>query len=832
MKNLYGTSMLVAAVLSAGVTGFAMAQDECSTAATAVVGPNAFSTANATTSPEAVSDATCADTYLSWGTANKDIWFQFTAPSNGNLNLDTCFAGSFDTSVVVYTGSCGSLTQVACNGDGTGLAGCQAFYSNVPQIAAVGGTTYYIRIGGYTPASGVSESGAGQLNLAFQAISDGCVGATGGCGEVHASGGCDDAVCCSAVCDFDPSCCTDTWSQPCVDAAVEFCGIFVYNCTGANPAVANDCATAATVLTGDTFRDININGCNTDGPNHSGDTCNSGNDVFLNDVWFRFQAVANGTFRVQTCGVNGGPVTTFDSKLAIYAMGTNPAAFDYDTLNTALIACNDDGDTACAAPGGIFPSDISTPVVSGNWYLVRAATYDLPGTARVTFDMPEPCQLPAQTTNESEACGADTNGGCNAGGQVEQLGLNQKVKGSFFITDDGAGGLTRDTDFYQITVPTDKQVTVSVFSASFVDVLILSGDIAAADCAGVSVVATGAGTCPTSTSICLSSGLYYVFVGADFDAGVLPCGGVLSEYLLQVDAVDASCPILVDQTCSNAGPDTTTTSVPQTPTGNFVQGCATGCGNGTGGSTDMMFAASFSGANLVKELNCVNFGVAALRSLTPAGAACGYYLPDVNIPGKLVIYRDLDGGAPRNPIVTAGDGNDLERIDSKDILIPGGVYMGNVEFDPPLCLENETTVVIVFETYNLFNGTNPTGVPVGAGYRTGIGVAVPAAGQTFPAPNVWGRYTLCTGAAQNVFAQFGINASGVTTYQWPIQMNGVAAGCGTNCPADLDGDGSVTAADLSSLLGSWGTPGGDIDGDGSTGAADLALLLGSWGLCQ
>ncbi len=51
------------------------------------------------------------------------------------------------------------------------------------------------------------------------------------------------------------------------------------------------------------------------------------------------------------------------------------------------------------------------------------------------------------------------------------------------------------------------------------------------------------------------------------------------------------------------------------------------------------------------------------------------------------------------------------------------------------------------------------------------------------------------------------------------------------CPADLDLDGTVSAADLSALLGSWGTPDADIDGDGTTNAADLSALLGTWGVC-
>lgn len=56
--------------------------------------------------------------------------------------------------------------------------------------------------------------------------------------------------------------------------------------------------------------------------------------------------------------------------------------------------------------------------------------------------------------------------------------------------------------------------------------------------------------------------------------------------------------------------------------------------------------------------------------------------------------------------------------------------------------------------------------------------------------------------------------------------------CGVPCPADLDGSGVVGAADLSVLLGAWGTSGAaDLNGDGVVGAADLSVLLGAWGPC-
>ncbi len=54
------------------------------------------------------------------------------------------------------------------------------------------------------------------------------------------------------------------------------------------------------------------------------------------------------------------------------------------------------------------------------------------------------------------------------------------------------------------------------------------------------------------------------------------------------------------------------------------------------------------------------------------------------------------------------------------------------------------------------------------------------------------------------------------------------------CEEDLNGDGTVGAADLLSLLVQWGTdPGGppDFDGDGTVGTSDLLQLLAAWGPC-
>lgn len=55
-----------------------------------------------------------------------------------------------------------------------------------------------------------------------------------------------------------------------------------------------------------------------------------------------------------------------------------------------------------------------------------------------------------------------------------------------------------------------------------------------------------------------------------------------------------------------------------------------------------------------------------------------------------------------------------------------------------------------------------------------------------------------------------------------------------NCPADLNGDGTVGPVDLATLLGNWGPCDDcpmDFNDDGVIGPFDLATLLGSWGPC-
>jgi hypothetical protein len=52
--------------------------------------------------------------------------------------------------------------------------------------------------------------------------------------------------------------------------------------------------------------------------------------------------------------------------------------------------------------------------------------------------------------------------------------------------------------------------------------------------------------------------------------------------------------------------------------------------------------------------------------------------------------------------------------------------------------------------------------------------------------------------------------------------------CNAN-PADLNGDGAVSGADLGLMLAGWGLAGPtDLNGSGTTDGADLGLLLSAW----
>ena len=75
------------------------------------------------------------------------IWYKFTPIVSASLNADT-IGSSYDTVLSVWTGSAGSLMNIACNDDIVAGVNIQSQLSNVPLTA---GTTYYIIVSSFGP---------------------------------------------------------------------------------------------------------------------------------------------------------------------------------------------------------------------------------------------------------------------------------------------------------------------------------------------------------------------------------------------------------------------------------------------------------------------------------------------------------------------------------------------------------------------------------------------------------------------------------------------------------------------------------------------------------
>lgn len=122
-----------------------------------------FTTVGATASLTAPTPSGCvggsAPQQGGFSSTSKDVWFAITVPSSGNVFITSkpnMGAGAItDGVMVLYSGSCSSLTQIACSDDHTAYPGTAN--DLLPLISATGltpGSTVYLRYFGYGSSSG------------------------------------------------------------------------------------------------------------------------------------------------------------------------------------------------------------------------------------------------------------------------------------------------------------------------------------------------------------------------------------------------------------------------------------------------------------------------------------------------------------------------------------------------------------------------------------------------------------------------------------------------------------------------------------------------------
>jgi len=81
----------------------------------------------------------------------EDVWYSFVAPASGNVVITTQAGTITDGGMSLYSGSCGSWTEVSCSDDVNGL---------MPEITATGltpGNTYVVRFWEYSIGTGTFD---------------------------------------------------------------------------------------------------------------------------------------------------------------------------------------------------------------------------------------------------------------------------------------------------------------------------------------------------------------------------------------------------------------------------------------------------------------------------------------------------------------------------------------------------------------------------------------------------------------------------------------------------------------------------------------------------
>ena len=175
-SNMASALAVAAALgLSSSVIAQVPVNDECFGAIPVGLGTNGpFTNGLATTSVMVPAGFTCSST------AGTDVWFIHTATCNGTLTADTCGA-DYDSSMEVYDGSagCAALVSVGCNDDTCGLA-------SLVSWPATAGTTYYIKVGGWSNAIGSFPL---NLTCTYDLFVEGVAEATPGSGTLGQAGG-------------------------------------------------------------------------------------------------------------------------------------------------------------------------------------------------------------------------------------------------------------------------------------------------------------------------------------------------------------------------------------------------------------------------------------------------------------------------------------------------------------------------------------------------------------------------------------------------------------------------------------------------------------------
>ena len=813
----YGAATLPAAgSLSIGFTPPPPAGSNCAEPLVAAEGANAFDSTDSTTA-QAITG--CGANH----TIYKSMYFTFTATATDTYTFSTCTGTGFDTRIAVMN-DCDPINGVlACNDDACAL-------QSSTSTALVQGQTVTVVVGGFAAAGG----GVGNLSIAAAGSGGGgggvCDPATNvelfvgpndfttvaGSGNLDLTGICnpgpygDDLLYNVSYYRFTPTV-SDIWT--------------VTTCTGTTwdtrLAVLGTCDPFSTIA------------CNDDDL-----ACAN----FTSTLEFTGTAGVEVVIAVGGyAAANSGPgvVTIIQGSTAIPC--GDPTAGNCCVANLTP-SCNDEAccNSVCAAD--VFCCDVEWDQACAD----QAAF--LCGACGAGS-----CQIGTGTVAEFELCGQDTNGGCNAAGAAEIAAVGDVITGTFWADAD-----FRDTDWYVLSLTEATEVTVTIKAnmpcfTAFVDLA----------CGGILGTASS-GNCGGTTTFCFAPGDYYIVALPTVFAG-FPCGFEFgNDYSLTVTGVpcDASAP--ANDNCADAA----VAVVGANPFNNLFAGteyAVPTCGfNGAPFTKDVWFSFTPATAATYTFETCsgpVPFDTGieiwdacpsqggTIINCNDDGTGCAAFASSLDqalVAGVTVYVRvgGWDGATGATDLViseaAAPPAND-------ECASAAAIGVGSTDFNTAGAT-GTTVACLKFNNQNIYNDLwysyvatgegNCTISTCGASFDTKIAVFDGCSGALIACND-----DSATCGAGTLQSSLTFAASCGVTYKISVGAFGVAGfgsgtisltqegNCGAACPADFDGDGFVSAADLSLLLAAWGGSAGDVDGDGFTNAADLSLLLAAWGAC-
>lgn len=430
-----------------------------------------------------------------------------------------------------------------------------------------------------------------------------------------------------------------------------------------------------------------------------------------------------------------------------------------------------------------------------------------------TFSISCPCTFTSQGfTPESEACGADLNGGCNSTPEAyEPIACGASVSGTLW-----ADGGTRDTDWYELVVTENTDVEVDFASGMPVNVLLADNCTDLNTLAEATSAACGSG----SFTFAVTPGTYLlVVVPTAFEA--YPCGTANggNDYDLTVTY------------CENTQPITPCLTSDFTYTDLNTAGGAP-CNDGNGCTpTDPGFSGIGIFGSETYLLNNVQAGFDYVFNMC-SGFGAGSWIPEIAIVAADGTTVDAWNGE-------AATGSSLTFIDQCSLewtATQSGTYfiiinqLGTAAGDAPNQVDCETTYAVDNGNPVVMCGTNAaTCFPCEAGTLTSPAEQNVCPGQTF-------EVALSGNSTPSTYDLFfdNSNTNGTGGIEAPVTITGYTQ---TDFPLAIDEDinGTLSTNNLPPLAGTWEVRVRVVDGAGedcdSTGVFTVNFLPANDPIC-